>query len=254
VSERNPVLTVSAKPGTGNADFDWDTFDSAAYFEHNYGALRRDDEKIIELVTRHFERNVPPDWSGPAIDVGSGANLYPAMMMLPYASRVTLYERAYTNRVWLEKELIEPRPSWERFWSAIAEDRPEYQRINKPFDVLHRHAAVEKGNIFELKPGRYGIGTMFFVAESITTRESEFTRATRSFVNSLRPGAPFAAAFMQNSSGYIVGSQRFPACSINEDDVRKALAPVARKVEIEPIESHGLRDGYSGMLVAIGKR
>jgi hypothetical protein len=34
---------VSAKEQVGNADFPWDAFDSAAYFDHNYGTLRADD-------------------------------------------------------------------------------------------------------------------------------------------------------------------------------------------------------------------
>ena len=37
-----------------NADFAWDLFDSAAYFEHNYRQLRADDRKIIVTIADHF--------------------------------------------------------------------------------------------------------------------------------------------------------------------------------------------------------
>jgi hypothetical protein len=78
---------------------------------------------------------------------------------------------------------------------------------------------------------------MFFVAESITTRNSEFVRATRSFINSLVPRAPFAAAFMRDSSGYRVGSRDFPACSVDERDVDWRCDSVATDVHIQTVEA-----------------
>ncbi|MBL7261663.1 SCO2525 family SAM-dependent methyltransferase [Paractinoplanes lichenicola] len=242
-------------PLVGNGDVDWDTFDSQAYFSHNYGELRPDDARIIEIVAGFFERNAPGrNAMRHAIDVGAGANLYPAMVMLPYSARVTLFERAYTNRVWLQHELAEPHGSWREFWDKIASGRPEYQPIRNPLGVLHDRAVVEKGSVFSMAPDRYDLGTMFFVAESITTRTDEFQRAARNFVRVLRPGAPFAAAFMRDSSGYVVKGQFFPACSIGPEDVEKALAPVARNVDIEMVESNDLREGYGGMMVATGRK
>ncbi|MFF5076838.1 SCO2525 family SAM-dependent methyltransferase [Actinoplanes sp. NPDC000266] len=246
-------LVEDVTPLIGNGDVDWDSFDSAAYFSNNYGELRADDARIITIVADFFARTMSrmPER---AIDVGSGTNLYPALTMLPYAGRITLFERAFTNRAWLEKELSEPHGSWWQFWEAISDRRPSYGPINRPLDVLRSRAAVERGNVFALPPWQYDIGTMFFVAESITTRIDEFQRATRCFVNALRPGAPFAAAFMRNSSGYVVGGQYFPACSVDESDVSRALAPIARNVDIETVESNDLRDGYCGMMVATGRK
>ena len=248
------MSVLPTRTQVGNEDVDWDHFDSQAYFSHNYGELRKDDARIIEVVAGFFQRTAPAGRVGQAIDVGSGTNLYPALTMLPYSSRVTLFERAFTNRAWLDRELERPRRSWMQFWDAIADGRPAYAPINKPLEVLHGRADVARGNVFSLAADRYDMGTMFFVAESITTRMGEFERATRNFVNSLRRNAPFAAAFMRNSSGYLVADQRFPACSVSEEDVRRALAPVARTVDIETVESNDLRDGYCGMMVATGRR
>ncbi|GIE94981.1 SCO2525 family SAM-dependent methyltransferase [Paractinoplanes rishiriensis] len=245
---------VVLPPIVGNADVEWDDFDSAAYFEHNYGELRPDDARIIEIIAGYFQSTFPPHRVGRAIDVGSGTNLYPALTMLPYSSRVTLFERAFTNRQWLTRELDKPQSSWKQFWDAISAGRDTYAKINDPLDMLHRLARVVRGNVFNLAADEYDLGTMFFVAESITTRTDEFQRATRQFVNSLKRNAPFAAAFMRDSSGYIVGNQRFPACSITEEDVRKALAPVARNVDIVMVESNDLREGYGGMMVATGRK
>jgi len=236
----------------GNADVSWDKFDSEFYYRHNYDKLRDDDARIIKIVADFFERTVPRRWPTQAIDVGSGTNLYPALTMLPYSSRVNLIEPAFTNRQWLSDALRRPQKSWEEFWTAIADGRPEYKTFTNPFEVLTDRAEVHKGNVFTLAPDRFDLGTMFFVAESITTRDDEFQRATRQFVRSLKPRGAFAAAFMRDSAGYLVGDRFFPACSVDEKDIEVCLASVARIDQIERVESHDLRDGYCGMIVATG--
>lgn len=235
-----------------NADVDWGRFNSQAYFDHNYGKLRDDDREIIQVVGDFFARATRGKMVGSAIDVGAGTNLYPAMTMLPYSSQLTLLERAHSNRAWLLRELPEPHESWLDFWDEIREGREHYRPISDPFYVLQERARVTRGNVLTLEEDRYDIGTMFFVAESITTRTDEFQRAVRHFVRSLRHGRPFASAFMRNSSGYYVDGVHFPACSIEEKDVRAALAPVAKNVTISVVESNDLRDGYCGMMVATG--
>ena len=248
----NPTGTLPDAQQVGNADVEWDRFDSKAYFDYNYGSLRPDDAAIIKIVADFFATATRGNWRGRAIDVGTGANLYPALTMLPYCSDVTLFERAHSNREWLKHELIEPSKSWLEFWNAVADDRTPYTPIGDPLDLLHQRARVRRGNVFTLQPGQYDIGTMFFVAESITTRTSEFRRAVGRFVDALRPGSPFAAAFMRDSSGYVVGDQLFPACSIGNEEASDALAPMARNVEILDVASSDLREGYCGMMVATG--
>jgi len=217
--------------------------------------LRPDDEQIISIVADYFQaRKARDGWRDKAIDVGSGANLYPALTMLPFTSEVTLYERAQSNCDWLRSQKALPNESWWQFWSHMTAGRPDYRGIKEPFDLLGSRAKVVKGNIFNLKPAQYDIGTMFFVAESITTRNDEFERATRAFVTSLKPGSPFAAAFMKDSSGYTVGNVSFPACSVDERDITRALAKVARDVTLTTVESNDLREGYGGMIVATGRK
>lgn len=235
-----------------NADVDWGRFNSQAYFDHNYGKLREDDRQIIRIVADFFARATRGELVGKAIDVGSGTNLYPALAMLPYSAQLTLLERAHSNRVWLLRELPEPHESWLDFWDEVRDGRAAYQPISDPLDVLHERARVTRGNVFTLDEDRYDIGTMFFVAESITTRTSEFQRAVRQFVRSLHSNRPFAAAFMRDSSGYYVDGVHFPACSIDKKDVEAALHPVAKNVKVSVVDSEDLRDGYCGMMVATG--
>ncbi len=239
---------------SSNHDIDWETFDPVKYFDANYRDLHREDAEIIGLVADFFRRAAPVQRRARAIDVGAGANLYPAMTMLPFASKIEFYERAHNNRAWLEQQLRTPAPSWTEFWREMQGGRPEYRRISDPMDVLSRTADVVEGDLFSLEPRQYDMGTMFFVAESITSRYREFGEAIESFIASLVPNAPFAAAFMRESSGYSVGGQAFPACSVDKEDVERCLTAVADVEESRVVDSHDLRDGYNGMIVVCGRR
>ncbi|MET0491779.1 MAG: SCO2525 family SAM-dependent methyltransferase [Actinoplanes sp.] len=251
--EKTVPPQVDSRVNGRNADFDWDSFDSEAYFAHNYSELRPEDRRIIEIMAGHFNRIRPRVRNAEAIDVGAGANLYPALAMLPFAGTVTLYERARSNVRWLEQERRSPQDSWSRFWSAMSEGNAAYAEVVKPLAALEGQTRVEQGDIFRLPAGRYDLGTMFFVAESITRTRSEFTRATKSFVDSLRPKAPFAAAFMRESAGYTVGGHSFPAYAVDEQEVARLFQKIAHHLEIQVIDSSGLRPGYCGMIVVTGR-
>jgi hypothetical protein len=188
------------------------------------------------------------------IDVGAGANLYPAMSMLPYCERITLWERGAANVKWL-KEQIEGgySQSWDRFWDVLV-TRRRYRAVENPRAAMREKAWARNGDLFKLPPRQWDLGTMFFVAESISDRKHEFRDATRRFVASLRPGAPFAAAFMENSSGYDVGSLRFPAVAVRTADVENCLSPLAHDVRTLTVARlKDRRDGYDGMILALGK-
>jgi hypothetical protein len=240
-----------------NSEAPWDSFDSLAYLEHNYRTLRDDDRQILlavrEYFARHFREHPGPPV--PGIDVGAGTNLYPALAMLPWCSEITLLERSAGNVAWLEQQTADYAPNWDAFWQLLAEDPAYADAVPDPRSRLRRLARVEKGDLFNLAAGRWGIGTMFFVAESLSTAPDEFETAVGRFLGALTPGAPFAAAFMENSKGYDVGTLRFPACPVNEADVRACLVEKAAEVSVRRIEIPGepLREGYTGMLLAWGR-
>ncbi|MEV4705792.1 SCO2525 family SAM-dependent methyltransferase [Actinoplanes sp. NPDC049316] len=250
-----PVLYGGATVrDVANADCDWDHFDSASYFEHNYSTARQADIEIARIIARHFAETcrVYPT-GGRAIDAGAGANLYPALAMLPFAEDVLLSERAESNRLWLKDQIEHPAPSWTDFWRVISGGRKTYEDVSDFRQALRRRAHVEEGDVFALPTAEYNLGTMFFVAESITTMNKEFRRAITSFVGSLKVKAPFAAAFMKDSSGYRVGGRDYPACPVDESDIRRSFAEIAHDVKLETIEDTEVRSGYAGMIVVTGR-
>ena len=178
--------------------------------------------------------------------------------LAPYCRSITLRDFAQPNVDWLQREITKRfRPSWYDFWDVLSGEG-EYKSVPDPREYLAERVSYERGSIFDLPKHAYDIGTMFFVAESITADQREFESAVSAFVHSLRSGAPFAAAFMKGSRGYRVDTESYPAVAIDSDRVRDCLAGIAYDVEIRVIELHEtdepLRDGYDGMILATGRR
>lgn len=239
-----------------NADFDWDGFDTRYYLEHNYRTLRGDDRRFMEAVREYFaDAGLPPGAIG--VDVGSGANLYPALAMLPFVHRLTLMDYSATNVRWLRAQIEHFDRSWDPFWETFR-GSPAYAAVGDPRAAFRRTCVVEQGNIFTTEwPELYDVGTMFFVAESISSNQSEFEIAVARFLDALRPGAPFAAAFMQNSRGYSIGGTEYPAVRVGTEDVVRVLSEAAEGLNVrsEPAEPGGaLRSGYDGMILAVGRK
>ncbi|MFI5844695.1 SCO2525 family SAM-dependent methyltransferase [Catenuloplanes sp. NPDC051500] len=240
--------------GGANDNYPWDDFDPDAYFIHNYRQLRDDDRDILGKVRDFFaDADISPRSRG--IDVGSGANLYPALCMLPFCERITLYEWSRGNIKWLRKQLRRHGPAWEQYWRHLIES-PAYGAVDDPWTDLQHKARVTRGSVFEMSERALDMGTMFFVAESISKWSHEFESAVGGFLGALRLGAPFAAAFMQNSRGYTVGGINFPAVPITADDVHRCVGEWAKIDSLYEIGKGDkpLRDGYDGMILVTGWR
>ncbi|MBM9507632.1 SCO2525 family SAM-dependent methyltransferase [Actinacidiphila acididurans] len=247
-----------------NADAPWDSFDPAAYVDHNYRLLRSDDEEILIAVRDHFSdhfRSASTASAGPrrGIDVGAGANLYPALAMLPWCDEITLLERSAANVQYLHAQRSDYDSNWNPFWDVLTKEGAYRDLAEDPRARFKRTVEIREGNLFDLDPDReqWSMGTMFFVAESMSTSYEEFRTGVERFLRALEPGAPYAAAFMEGSVGYEVGSHRFPACSVGETEVGEALTPLSEgKIVLRSIgmPDGPLRPGYEGMIVACGRR
>lgn len=244
-----------------NRDVKWDLFDSVAYWEANYKSLRDDDTQLLSLMEDFFTQ-APPVGKAKGIDVGPGANLYPALAMLPFCSEIVLWEHSAANVRWLRNELKSFKSTWDPFWRLVARARRSWLGDDAPEGhidpraVLARTAKPRQASIFDLPVATFDVGTMFFVAESLTEDLAEFELATKRFVQSLKPGAPFAAAFMEQSEGYEVSGYRFPAVPITINDVEKCLDGITDdKPQVQLVPSQKpLREGYSGgMILALGR-
>lgn len=248
-------MTAAASTAPRNADVDWAAFDPAAYAEHNYALMRADDAQILGIARDWFRQAVPAGARLRGIDVGTGSNLYPALALALHCKQVTLYEHSAANVAWLRRELTDPAESWEPFWNLAGEGRDliPWEFAKHEFG---RTTVIQQGSIFDLPRREWEIGTMAFVAESLTGDRGEFEDAVGCFLGALRPGAPFAAAFMENSCGYQVGDTWFPAVAVDHANVEallRSLGACDLEVQHADIDPAPIRAGYSGYVTAVGR-
>jgi NNMT/PNMT/TEMT family len=267
---RNPLALPSmvdvAAHVLHNADVQWNRFSSEDYWQRNYYKLQAEDREIIRLVSQFFITVFAGRADGAGarrgIDVGSGTNIYPALLMLPWTDQILLTDFSESNVEWLRRELADDsaRWRWRPFWHEL-QGKEGYAQIGEPRKQLREacqgetgHAGIERRSVFELPAARWDLGTMFFVAESITEDPAEFRDALAGFTGALKPGAPFATAFMAGSHGYPVAGTNFPALPITTDDVRRYFTELgASDLSVERLRTkHRVRDGYKGMIVATG--
>jgi hypothetical protein len=262
-----------------NADGRWEAFSSNAYWRRNYAKMHAADQEIIHLVSHFFHTafNDRPR-ARRAIDVGSGTNLYPSLLMLPWTEQILLTDHSENNIRWLRRQVADERTSWSwlRFWHIgwlrrtswswqpfwrEMRDFEGYSRIGKPRVRLRQactgspgHAGIKRCSVFELPAAQWQLGTMFFVAESITEDAEEFRAAIHGFVGALQPHSPFAAAFMAGSHGYSVDGKSFPAFSITPDDVTEQFKNLGvSELSVDLLKTTDrIREGYEGMIVATG--
>jgi hypothetical protein len=246
-----------------NAQAPWGAFSPEDYWRVNYAKMQPVDQEIIHRISSFFIQA----FAGRrpcerAIDVGTGTNLYPALLMLPWTEQILLSDYSARNVHWLQRQVVsEDTPwTWEPFWQELHE-REGYNRISEPRKQLRvactgqaGYAGIGKHSVFGLPRARWQLGTMCFVAESITEDPDEFQAAIGGFIGALQPGAPFAATFMAGSEGYPVADTRFPALRITRDDVARRFTEVgASGLNVELTQtSHRVREGYEGMIVATG--
>jgi hypothetical protein len=246
-----------------NVDVPWVEFSTRKYWQDNYAAVQPEDHEIIDRVSRFFASAFGSRGKVQcAIDVGTGPNLYPALLMLPWTDRILLTDYSEGNLGWLRQCVLDdsgPWP-WQSFWREI-DKRAGYDQVAEPRKSLKEactdrlgYSGIERRSVFDLPPRRWQLGTMFFVAESITSDIAEFRSAVGCFLGALADGAPFAAAFMGGSTGYKVDGKEFPALPVSREDVADCLVEFgASGLDVCLLQtSHRVRKGYNGMLVATG--
>ncbi|MFF8590451.1 SCO2525 family SAM-dependent methyltransferase [Streptomyces sp. NPDC015220] len=240
-----------------NADAPWSKFDPEVYVDNNYRTPLEVDLLIVRLMRDHFGQclaDVAPG-SLRGVDVGAGANLYPALSMLPWCAKVLLLEYARPNVEYLERQTGPEGydTAWDAFWDVLSQG-PAHRAVEHPRSRVGEIVRVERANLFDLDGRRrWDIGTMFFVADSMSECPEEFQRGVRCFMNALNEGAPFAVAFMKESVGYDVGEHHYPAYRVNRDLAAESLEPFSGGLTIHDLD-HVVRPGHEGMLLALGRR
>jgi hypothetical protein len=244
-------------PSRWNDAAAWSGFDADEYWQINYSSVLPEDVEIIQCAGKFLiEACGARPSSRRAVDVGAGANLYPALLMLPWAEHIVFTEYASPNINWLSQNLADTpgEGQWQPFWDLLS-DLPCYRAVEQPRRTLAAGYDIRTVSIFDLPRRTWDLGSMFFVADGITTDEGEFESAVRSFLGALVPGSPFMMAFMEGSHGYDVRGVRFPAVDVSPRSLDALLAdlPVTGTSVLRTDNSvRRVRRGYDAMLFVTG--
>jgi hypothetical protein len=244
-------------PPTPNDAAPWSDFDADEYYKINYASVLPEDVEIIQWASKFLiEACGPPASLKRAVDVGAGTNLYPSLLMIPWVEHIVFTEYAPRNIDWLRKNLRHTPGEWDwqPFWDLVA-GLPSYRTVDDPRRRLAAAHEIRPLSIFELPRREWDLGSMFFVADGMTTEEEEFELAVRTFLDALLPGSPFLMAFMEGSEGYDVSDKQFPSVNVTERSLYAMLAglPVTGTSVLRTDNStKPLRPGYDAMLLVTG--
>jgi hypothetical protein len=245
------------EPGTRNDAVAWSDFDADEYWRINFSSVLPEDAEIIHHASKFlieacggrlgFKR---------AVDVGAGTNLYPSLLMLPWSEHIVFTEYASPNIHWLRTDLADAPGEWrwQPFWDLVA-GLPCYRAVEQPRRRLAAVHEIRTLSIFDLPERTWDLGTMFFVADGMTTDEAEFESAVRKFLSALLPGSPFLMAFMEGSHGYNVHDVWYPAVAVTPRslDVLLSALPVRGTSILRTDNSiRRVRPGYDAMLLVTG--
>jgi hypothetical protein len=240
-----------------NDEAPWSDFDADGYWKINYETILPEDAEIIRCASNFLIHacNGKPKISH-AVDVGAGTNLYPSLLMLPWIEHLVFTEYATTNIDWLTESLADGPGdwTWQPFWNLMAH-LPGYRDVEQPRSLLASSHEIRLLSVFDLPRHEWDLGSMFFVADGMSSEETEFEAAVRSFLAALTPGAPFMMTFMEGSSGYDVSGVSFPGFRVTPGSLDGLLGrlPVTSTGVLRTDNSvRKLRAGYDAMLLVTG--
>ncbi len=230
----------------------WEQFDPERYIKDNYATLHDEDRQILNILIPLYEKML--SGGERVLDIGTGPNLYPLVVVLPYAARVDCLEISSQNVQYLKRELNNPSAHWRAFLRFMEKKSSKYN--SDLLRELARKIHIYRGSIFDNTRTGYDMVSMFFCAESITNSKYEFTAACKRFVSAARREGLLVAAFMENSTEYRIGSLNFPAYPVAKELLIETFQSLCNDFRIYHIDvaARPLRSGYTGMLLLVGRR
>lgn len=238
----------------------WEYFGTEEYVERNYlNGMLDEDKQIIEHTLSDVFNIVHQKKAKRVADIGAGPNVYPSMILTPFMAddaKVDLIEYLPQNLAYLEKILQAGQLPFTSDWREFEEYAYQFN-MDVSLNALAERADIKQGSIFELPTEEYDIITSSFVADSITNDKDTFEQAVASMIDSLKPGGVFVLANMLGSEQYFAGEREyFPSVNLDPDYVQELYGKYGAVTShvVTHEGATGARDGYSGMMISVGKK
>ncbi|MBI5123018.1 hypothetical protein HZA75_04120 [Candidatus Roizmanbacteria bacterium] len=246
---------------------EWPEFDAYEYAERNFnnnGEILPEDKQIIKHAIKAFTQlGIKPASLEKVADVGTGPNIYPAMLLSPFVTPDTKIEllEFSPHRSYLAKligETIDPKHAniWKKFEEFMIKTGGElYEGCEK---VVKRQAKIQFGDIFDLPQGNYDFVSSYFVAESIVDSQMPFREAIQSLGKAVKPSGILMVAHMVGSEGYYAGvGTHFPAINLTVEEIKHAYMDADLEIISLMAVGHDndakVREGYHGMCLVIAQ-
>ncbi len=246
---------------------EWSDFDPYEYAERNYfnnGEILSEDKLLIRHAIKALKQlGIKPGSLKRVADVGTGPNLYPAMILSPFVTpnaEIELLEFS-THRSYLAKLLEETHDQkhaaiWKKFEEFMIEvGGGIYEGGEKK---VKKQAKIQYGNIFDLPENEYDFISSYFVAESIVDSQMPFREAIQSLGKAIKPDGILMVAHVVGSEGWYAGNgTHFPAINLTAEQIRQAYLDVdldiISTIAVSP-DNQGFREGYHGTMLVIAQK
>ena len=215
-----------------NREVAWHAFDTAGYVADNYRWMHDFDRRILRALSPYYAA-LPPGSLASSLDVGTGPNLYPLMLVSAASRRLEVLEHSAANVAYLERARREGAPAeWAAFWRLCRELDPALPR---DFDAVLRGVRLHQGDAFDLQPASHELVSMFFMAESVTGDRAEFEELCTRFATAATPGGHLVAAFMAGMPCYRMGTEVLPSFPLDQPTLEAVMRPLTRDLRVEQL-------------------
>ena len=237
------------------ASFETD-WEPKEYLADYYAEVEPDERETIAYFVEAM-RGVEP--GEPVLLFGVGPTLHHVFLAAGHASEIHLADYVPANldeiRRWLDRD---PRA---HDWRPFVRYTLECEGVVDPTetDVAHREeltrarvARLVHGDARRAQPvdRRYATVISAYCADSATADRATWETDMRHIAGWVRPGGTLVTAALRRCRGSVVGGQRFPSADVDEDDLRRVLAPrFDAAVEARELAGHEAQ-GYTGIVLA----
>ena len=245
---------------------DFSQFDPAAYLNEYYGDVGAENLALLRFMNETY-RQLPPH--GRLLDFGGGPTIYPLISAVGKVAEIHFSDYLPANleevRRWLAKA-----PSafdWRDFVRRAIELETEAPCSNA--DIARREDEIRRlvtrvmrcdasrTPPIEGVEGPYDVVVTNFCAESATSDRWQWRAFVINIVSLLKPGGVLIMSALKGAGSYAVGSRRFPAVDIAEDDLIELLEETGfgpKQIELRSIPADRPSRDYDGLMLAVARK
>jgi len=255
---------------------DYSQWQADDYFGTYYAdAILPDEQRVLDYqieVLRSADYRF-----GRALEYGCGPTLHRAIAASRYAFRIDMADWLPDNLAQVRSWLGAPasNPDWRRFTRFILEledahtgnteravsaariERRE-ARTRKVVRNLELSDARRRQPLGPAREGFYDLLISGFCIDAVSCEKRIWARCMRNVLSMLEPGGLLILHALYRCRAYRVAQQMFPGADLSRDDVFASLLAngfTRRSIDIQVVGcSEGLEYGYSGILMACGRK